>query len=320
MIWAAVLSGIATLLGILVLCRTFGPEGSLKKQQALRKRIADSPFPEKSDIPFTLEKIFQLGDIKFIQNFLSRYESSKEVANLLKRAQLKITVSVFLLSCLLLGALSFMGLRFYVGSFLAALLAGGIAFVPFLYLKFRNKRHLQKFSEYLPEALSMMSGALKTGFSLQAAVDIVAKNAPYPVCVEFQTAVSEMRLGQPLGVAFQNMYQRIKSTEMKIFSTGVAIQQELGGNLSEILDNLEKTIRDRLALEREVKVLSAEGVISYKILLAMPYVILGLILTMSPDIIKDFFSSPWGRPTIYVMLGLQLVAYLWMRKIVQLKE
>jgi tight adherence protein B len=321
-IWIALLSAMATLLGVLWLWKTIGPEGSLKREEALRRRIAGSlsPSSENLKVPAALEKTYHLSDAAIFQKFLSRYESSKEVASLLKRAQLKITVSVFFLSSLVLAVLLFIILRVYVGPWVAVLPATGAAFLPLLYLRLRNKRYLLKFSEYLPEALTIMSGAIKTGFSLQAAVEMVAKNAPHPVSVEFQAVVSEMRLGQPLQIALQDLYQRIKSLEMKIFVTGVAVQQELGGNLSEILDNLEKTIRARFALEREIKVLSAEGVFSYRVLLALPYAISLSMLALSPSLITEFFASPWGRPTLYAMLGLQLIAYLWMKKIVQLKE
>ena len=320
---AALLLGMTVSLLVWGGWRTLGPEGFLKKKRILQERIDSLSFGNTGTLPPHLEKTYHLSDVGALKKILSRYGFSIRLAELLKRARLKVTVSIFLMSCLILGGCAFIILRIFLGFFVSVLLACGVPLLPFLYLRFCNKRYLSKFMEYFPDSLSIMSGAIKAGHSLESAVEAVSKNSPYPVSQEFKAVVVEMKFGQPLQAALQSLYQRIKINELKIFVTGVTVQQELGGNLSEILDNLEKTVRERFALQREVKVLSAQGILTSRVLLAIPYVILFILMSpLSPDpsMVTEFFTSPGGKMAIPLILGMQIAAFLWMQRVIQLKD
>ncbi|MBI3307014.1 MAG: type II secretion system F family protein, partial [Candidatus Omnitrophica bacterium] len=198
-------------------------------------------------------------------------------------------------------------------------LAALFIYFPFLYLKRKNNQYLALFSEYLADATSILAGSLKVGHSLEAAIESVANTAPHPLCTEFKTVSAEIRLGMPIEGAFRNLYHRIKTPELKILTTAIITHQELGGNLSELLENLEKTIRDRFALEREIKVLSSQGVFSMWVLCALPFVFAVVWYFIDRALLFEFAASSLGVTLLTASFMIQIVAFMWMRRIVLIK-
>ena len=315
----ALLAGISVSLLVFSCWKLLGPGGLLNKDRQLKQRIFTSDIFTRFHTP-SLEKIRHLSDVKTFRDILSQHSISDDLVRFLKRANLNISVSLFILSSLALGIVSFAYLKFFFNKFLALLAAAGIAYLPYFYLRFRNQRYISKFEEYLPNALSIISNSIKVGHGLETAVVAVAETAPEPVAKEFKSLRAEMKLGQPLSVAMQNIYKRIKSPELQIFVTGVCVHQELGGNLSEILDHLEQTMRERFALKREIKALSAQGVMSSWILFAMPIVVSSIWYATDPSILQNYASSEGGRFAIGMSIALQIIAFFWMRHIVALKS
>ena len=319
MLLISLITGIAVLASVLAGWAFLGPEGLRAQSKRLKDRIFASEIFRYFE-PRTLEKTRHLSDVSAFRNFLSQQPFSDEVFQLLKRSNLKISVSLFLLSCLALGIFSFIYFQFLMSKFFALLLACGVAYLPYSYLKFLNKRYVSKFEEYLPNALSIISNSIKVGHGLEAAITAVTETAPYPVSKEFETLRAEMKLGQPIQTAMQNLYERIKSPELQVFVTGVVVHQDLGGNLSEILDHLEDTMRERFALKREIKALSAQGVMSSWILFAMPFAAALIWLFTDPSILFNYANSEGGRIAIFAAIIMQAVAFIWMRQIIKLKD
>lgn len=314
----ALLSGLAVTLLIAALWRTFGPQGTVKTKRKVKARLYSDGAVQAPLMDFTKKHYF--SEVDAFNKFLSRRAFAHKIDDMLKRARMPISVSLFLLSCLTLGMLTFMILRNPMGPLYAAPVATSAAFAPYLFLKWRERIYLKKFAEYLPNALSVISNSIKVGHGLEAALEAVARTVPYPVSEEFQTVRAEMKLGQPLQVALQNLYERIGSVETKIFATGVAIHEELGGNLSEVLTNLEHTIRDRFALAREIKVMSAQGILSMWILTAAPLVLTAIWLFNAPEALFAFAASEGGRMGIGLAVVCQSVALIWTRQIIRIND
>lgn len=292
-------------------------------ERHVRARIfsgAGTPQGPADAIPDIEKKKARISDVKAFHNFLSGHEFTNKIGDLLNRSHVSISVSFFLLSCLTLGACSLAVSRYFLSSLYSVPLAVAMGFSPFFYLRWRSKRYLLKFSEFLPNALSVIKNAIKVGHGLETSMEAVVQAVPYPVSEEFRMVRTEMKLGQSIQVALQNLYQRIGTQETKIFVTGINIHQELGGNLSEILENLETTIRERFALEREVKALSAQGVMTSWVLCAIPLVLTGIWFFNDPTTLTDFAHSEIGKKGIAVAVFCQIVAFLWMRRIIQLKD
>ena len=321
MIAIALLSGLAVALSVAALWKILGPEGSFKMRQQVRERIFKSGGSHHGlAFPTSIEKKPYIGKVKAFQNVLSGYEFTQKIADLLRRSRLNVSVSLFLLSSFSLGICSLALSIHFLRAFFAIPFAILMGFVPFFYLRWRSNRYLLKFTEYLPNALSTIKNAIKVGHGLEAAIEAVVQTVPYPVSDEFRTVQTEMKLGQSLEVALQNLYQRIQTPETKIFVTGVNIHEELGGNLSEILDNLESTVRERFALQREIKALSAQGVMSSYVLCAVPFVMTAVWFFNDPAALKEFVYSQAGKTGITIAIFCQLTAFLWMRRVIQIKD
>jgi len=267
-----------------------------------------------------LRKKDNLSDLEILKKLLDHYAPSKKIALSLRILKIKISVSVFLLACLVISIVTFLTLKISLHTLPALFLAIALGSLPLFYLKLHFKRYLQRFSEYLPSALSIISSAIKVGHGLDMAIQTVAKTAPYPVDEEFQTVIGEMKFGLTLPDAMNNLYDRIKSEELKIFVTGISIHQELGGNLSEILDNLEKTIRDRFALMREINTLSAQGKFSSWVLFAIPFALAGLYRWKSSELFLDYVHSGFGQLTLMICVVLQTIGFIGIRMVVNLKD
>ena len=315
----SLIAGGAVLVLVLASGMIFGPNGLLVKNKRLKERIFSSDIFKHFESP-AFEKTQHLSDVVPFRKFLSQYPLSDKIFELLKRSDLKISVSLFLLSCLVLGLFSFFYFQTLMPKFFALLLACGAAYLPYYYLKFRNTRYILKFEEYLPNALAIISNSLKVGHGLEAAIAAVAETAPHPVSKEFETVRAEMKLGVPLQTAMQNLYHRINSPDLQIFVTGITIHQDLGGNLSEILDHLEETTRERFALKREIKALSAQGVMSAWVLFSMPLVAASIWFATDPRILFNYAHSSGGQLAIFSAVIMQIVAFFWMRQIIALKD
>ena len=319
MILAALLASVSASLLIFMSARYFGPGGYFEKKKNINKRISQSQNPDALD-PSLLKKKDNLSELNAIKKLLSRYEPSKDIALLLRTAKVKISVAAFLLIGAVLFIVSFNVLKISLNPLPAFLIALPVGFLPTLYLKMARKHYLRKFSEFLPNALSIISSSIKVGHGLEAALEAVAKTAPYPVSEEFQTALGEVQLGITLSNALENLYDRIKSAELKIFVTGISVHQDLGGSLAEILDNLEKTIRERFALLREIETLSSQGKFSALVLFLIPFVIVGLYMWGSREMFLTFVKSPYGKMIVWACVGLQAIGFLGIQRVVRLKD
>lgn len=321
MILLALFTGFAVSLVIATFWKTWGPAGTRKRNQKLKERIYQGAAAREAEQSLAhFEKKFYLSEVETFNRFLSRYPFAKQLDEHLKRARWPISVSLFLLTSLALGALTFLLLHSRMATWSAFLISTLMTALPFLYLRWQNQRYLAKFSEYLPNALSVISNSIRVGHGLEASMEAVARTVPYPVSEEFQAVRAEVKLGQPLQAALQNLFRRIRTAETKIFVTGVAIHEELGGNLSEVLTNLEVTIRERFALQREIRVMSAQGKMTMWILLGVPFVIASVWIFNDPDTFRGFLATEMGRMAVGLAAFLQMVAFLWMRQIVRLKD
>jgi tight adherence protein B len=218
-----------------------------------------------------------------------------------------------------LGALVLAALGLVVGGPLAALLLAPV--VPLgtrVLVSVRTSRRQAAFAEQLDDALQLMASSLRAGHSLLRAVDSVATEAAAPISVEFARIVNETRVGRDLGDALDEVAERMGSDDFRWIAQAIAIHREVGGNLAEVLDTVGHTIRERNAIRRQVKVLSAEGKLSAIVLMALPFGVIGFLSVANPDYLSAFTESLAG----YVMLGvvavLLLVGGLWLRKTVRI--
>jgi tight adherence protein B len=209
---------------------------------------------------------------------------------------------------------------FLVGGVLLAVPAG--AAVPFgakLLLRIRASRRQAAFADQLDDSLQLMASSLRAGHSLLRAVDAVSQEARPPTSEEFSRIVNETRVGRDLNESLDEVAQRMGSDDFLWVAQAIAIHREVGGNLAEVLDAVGHTIRERNAIRRQVKALSAEGKLSAIVLMALPFVIIGFIAMINPGYLAKFTESLAGYVMLTVGAGMLVVGGLWLKKTVAIR-
>ncbi|SDG57351.1 tight adherence protein B [Selenomonas sp. WCT3] len=181
------------------------------------------------------------------------------------------------------------------------------------------KRRQKAFTNQLGDMLTMVANALRAGFSFMQAFELIAREMDAPIGREVQKVVNEVNVGATLETALENMQKRVESPDFELVVTAVLIQRQVGGNLAQILDTISGTIQERVRMRREVMALTAQGRMSGIVLALLP-VALGLFLTtVSPDYMRPLFEETAGRIAIAVAVVMEIIGFLVIRKIVDIK-
>jgi tight adherence protein B len=183
----------------------------------------------------------------------------------------------------------------------------------------RTSGRRAKFAAQLDESLALLSGGLRAGHSLLRAVDAASHETESPTAEEFARVVNETRLGRDLGEALDNTAQRMRSDDFKWAAQAIAINREVGGNLSEVLDQVGRTIRERNEIRRQVKALAAEGKLSAWILVLLPIGVCAFLLLTNPGYFGAFFGSIIGIAALIVAAILLIVGSVWMAAVVKVR-
>lgn len=208
-------------------------------------------------------------------------------------------------------------------SLLAWLLPIALAVFVVLGARFLLERRISKrrelFAEQLDDTLSLVASGLRAGHSLPRAMDAVSQEAESPTAEEFARILNQHRLGRDLGEALQLSATRMRSDDLAWVAQAVAIHREVGGNLSEVLDHVGETIRERSQIRRQVQTLSAEGRISANVLIALPVLIAVVLAVISPSYLTTFLTTPLGWALIAASLALFAIGVVWLRVVVEVE-
>jgi tight adherence protein B len=254
-----------------------------------------------------------------VEKALAKRGRLAEGAAALERAGMTMRLPDFVL---VVGVATVVGgvLGFLVGGpLLALLLAGAAPLGAKLLLKFRAGRRQAAFADQLDDSLQLMAGSLRAGHSLLRAVDSVSQEADTPTSEEFSRIVNETRVGRDLNDALDEVAARMGSDDFVWVAQAIAIHREVGGNLAEVLDAVSHTIRERNAIRRQVKALSAEGKLSAIVLMALPFGVTGFISLTNPAYLSRFTESFMGYAMLATAAIMLVVGGLWLKKTVAIK-
>jgi tight adherence protein B len=205
-------------------------------------------------------------------------------------------------------------------------------FLPKLFVKMRQKKRLKQFNNQLGDGITLMANGLRAGYSLLQAMDAVGREMPPPMSVEFRRVVREIGLGVDNDKAFNNLLRRVPSDDLDLMITAINVQQEVGGNLAEILEIIGFVIRERVRIKGEIQVLTSQGRISGYVITALP-IILGFVLyAMNKPYVERMILSCDARgvdpeicsqPCGWVLIGIGLfgivAGYFAIQKIVDIE-
>ena len=239
---------------------------------------------------------------------------------LVNEAGLRLAPEEFLLTsfCLLLVP-STLGFLLDIKSDWLYLAGALLSTAPWVVAHVKKRNRLAKFNEQLPDAIDLMVSILRSGHSLPQAIKIVANDIPAPCGSEFSLIADRMSLGQALPTALSYSAQRLQSFEIDLIRRATAIQLEVGGSLADLLDKTNNTLRQRLKLKRQIRVLTSQSRMTGWIVGLMPFIIAIAFTTINPDYLKPLLSTTMGKALLALALIMQGIGILIMRQLTAFK-
>jgi tight adherence protein B len=193
------------------------------------------------------------------------------------------------------------------------------AMVPWLLLFSRRRKRMKEFEEQFPDALDFLARSMRAGHAFTISLEMLGQDAPEPVGHEFRTVFNELNLGAPMETVFANLAKRVPLMDVRFFVSTIMLQRQTGGNMSEILQRLGYIIRERFKLRGQVKAASAHGRITALVLTFLPLATVIALSLVAPTYLPMLADDPDGKWLIVAAMVAQLVGYLTMRKIVNIK-
>lgn len=285
----------------------------LKGQAALR--------PRKSAAGTLLKSEERLSEVEFLNDALLRFHRfSTPIKRKLVQADMSISVGTLLLGtgCLAL-LVGLAGAWLTHMPWFGVALGGLASFVPYGIVKQKAAKRILLFEEQFPEALDLVSRALRAGHAFTTGLAMVAEESPQPVAGEFRTLYEQQNFGMPVPDAMRAFAERIPLLDARFFVTAVLTQRDAGGNLAEILDNLASVIRERFKVKRQVRVMTAHARITGWVLACLPPALAVAFMVRSPEHIMLLVNDPLGVKMIVGAIALQVLGTLIIRRLVDIE-
>jgi tight adherence protein B len=287
-----------------------------QREAVLDRLRADPVLSLNEDSRRSILRDARLSEVSFINELLERISLVRVLERWLVQARWKVRADDVLLRGVLLGLAGVVSMQLIVGSTLLGVGVGAaLAVSPVMVLLMQRKRRFAAFDRQLPDALTMMKNSMQAGYTMNKAMQVIAEEMAAPVGEEFRDTVEEMRLGVPLSLAMNNLRRRVENNNLDIFITAVLIQFEVGGSLTELLENVSETIRERFRMEGEVKSLTAEGRISGIVVGVLPIALMVIISVMQPDYLEPLLATETGHKLLGVAAVLEILGFLAIRKV-----
>jgi tight adherence protein B len=260
------------------------------------------------------------GPLPVVDRLIAQAGAATWLTTLIEQSGVRMTPGVFVMLSVGAAAAAVLIIApfatFAFAAPIGALVAGTI---PYFVLRYRRSKRIRRFEEQFPEALDLLSRALRAGHAFQTALGMVAEELPAPVGPEFKKTFEQQNFGLPLKEALTELADRIPLLDVRFFVTAVQIQRETGGNLAEILDNLASVVRERFKILRQIRVHTAHGRFTGWVLLALPAA-LGVALSLiSPDHMNTLFTEQLGKTMLIGAAVMQTIGYVWIRKVIRIE-
>ena len=314
----AFIVGVGLVLGLAHLVSRVPAMMARRRLESRLQEISSSESPEEA--AKVLVKAGNQGPLPGLDRAFARTARGSALSSWIEQSGTKASLSAVLIVSLVMGFLGAVTAGFVVRAswVLPAGFACG-ASLPFLFLRVKRSRRLRSFEEQFPEALDLISRALKAGHAFATGLKMVADEMPEPVGPEFRKTFDEQNFGLPLKDALENLTVRIPVIDVRFFATAVLIQRETGGNLSEILENLAHVVRERFKILRQVRVYTAHGRLTGYVLLALPAVLSIALMFINPEHMNLLFRERIGQMMLLTALVMQTFGFLWIKQIVKIE-
>lgn len=285
--------------------------------QQLRSFASQTSTDRSSE---TLIRSAKIVEARWIRPLAARVPHLRDIGNALEQAGLRWKPETYLLITLgvavVMGLAAFVLMRLWAAALIAA---GGGACIPYLYLRWRKARFILAFEEHLPEAIDLLGRAIRAGHPLSAGLKMAGDESIQPVAGEFRRVFEEQRFGIPFEDALMGLADRIDLVDVRILVTAIMVQREVGGNLAEVLDKIAHTIRARFTIRRQVRVYTAQGRFSGIVLALLPIAVACAIFVVNRPYMLILFQDHLGRWLLLTGAVMQILGYIWIRRIVNIE-
>jgi tight adherence protein B len=229
---------------------------------------------------------------EWLNRRVAKSSMGDRVARELARADLKFKVAEYyalvFMSTVVVALIAYLIQPIWISAVIGAVVG---FFIPRFYVKRQQTLRLNKFNDQLSDMLNLMVNGLRAGYSVMQALEAVSRELPPPISDEFHRVVQEMQIGITMEKALDNLLRRIPSEDLDFVITAINVQREVGGNLSEILDTISFTIRERVRIKGEIRVMTAQVRTSGTVLSLIPVFLTAALWFISPEYIGSFFDN-----------------------------
>jgi tight adherence protein B len=309
-------------IAVLLLVFAFLGSGETSVEERLNRYTENSAkSSESDDTKENKQKSTPIAD--YFDKSLSTSNWFETISKDLAQADLKLRpteyIMLMVIACIGIAVLA----SFLFGNIVFGLIGGVVGlFIPGIVVKQKKSGRLHQFEAQMADMLNLTVNSLRAGYSVIQALESVSKEMPAPVSVEIRRVVQEVQIGLTLEVALENLLRRMSSPDLKLIITAINIQREVGGNLAEILDTISHTIRERVRIKGEIRVLTAQQSITGYLIGALPFALGLFIYLYNPEYIGNFWNPETrmcGLPMLICGFLLIAVGFIAVRKIVSIE-
>jgi len=300
----------------------FTSRASDKKRAILKERLADAirSSAHSTDIDVQLARQELLSETPWMNRVLIKLQVSSKLKRMIDQADAHITVMRLILFSLTAGVLAFLAVSMVSASYLLMGFFAVIATVlPILHIHRKRTKRLKKFLQLLPDALDLMSRGLSAGHAFTEALQMVSTEMPEPIATEFRKTYEEQNLGLSLKLALENLVERVPVLDLRMCVTAVLIQRETGGNLSELLEKVAYTIRERFRIMEDLKTMTLSSRWSAWLLCALPIFLAVYVTFMNPGYMDVMWRDPRGNRLLAIAAIMQVLGMLMVQKIMKIR-
>ncbi|HEX7294421.1 MAG TPA: type II secretion system F family protein [Pyrinomonadaceae bacterium] len=292
------------------------------KRALLKERLADairsSAHSTDEDVQLARQEL--MSEIPWVNRMLLRMQVTSRLKEIIDQADSQITVMRLVLFSVTAGVLAFLAVTMLSPSLLMALFFGVVAMaLPFFHILSKRRKRLNKFLQLLPDALDLMSRGLSAGHAFTEALQMVASEMPEPISMEFRKTYEEQNLGLSLKLALENLVQRVPLLDLRMCVTAVMIQRETGGNLSELLEKVAHTIRERFRIMEDLKTMTLSSRWSAWLLCGLPIFLAVYVTVMNPGYMDVMWRDQRGHWLLAIAGIMQVLGMLMVQKIMKIR-
>jgi tight adherence protein B len=286
----------------------------------LERRLKDVSTSPDVDEELGVVRRLKLGPLPALDRLVSGMRAGSWLAALIEQSGVRTTPSALVIMTLAAAAAAGFAGAVVVHQWFAPPVAAVLGSLgPLGFLMNRKAARMRAFEEQFPEALDLLSRALRAGHAFQSAMGMVADELKAPVGPEFKKTFDQQNFGLPLRDALAQMSERVPILDVRFFVTAVLIQRDTGGNLSEILDNLAHVVRERFKIKRQVRIHTAHGRFTAFVLLSLSPLLAIALSFINPEHMDLLFRDRMGQTMLIAVVIMQSIGFIWIRKVIKIE-